>query len=133
MLIAAMPAAAADLYGRGPAFAAAPFNGYNWNGFYVGANLGYQWGSVTNWGGGSPSGITGGAQIGYNWQMSNWVFGFETDIQWANQRGSTLFTCPAAVVGCLPGLLVPLPAGATGGAGGGNYCPASASKAACMG
>ena len=60
----ATPAAAADLYGRGPAFAAAPFDGYNWNGVYVGANLGYQWGSVTNRGGGSPSGITGGGQIG---------------------------------------------------------------------
>jgi len=76
------PAAAADLYGRAPAFAAAPFNGYNWNGFYVGANLGYQWGSVTNWGGGSPSGITGGGQIGYNWQVHpNWVLGLEADIQ----------------------------------------------------
>src|SRR4051812_28562071 len=76
-----MPAAAADLYGRGPAFAAAPFNGYNWNGFYVGANLGYQWGSVTNWGA-SPSGIAGGGQIGYNWQVHpNWVLGLEADIQ----------------------------------------------------
>ena len=48
----ATPAAAADLYGRapGPAYAAAPFSGYNWNGVYVGANLGYQWGKVTNWG-----------------------------------------------------------------------------------
>ena len=76
------PAAAADLYGRAPAFAAAPFNGYNWNGVYVGANLGYQWGSVTNWGGGSPSGITGGGQVGYNWQVHpNWVLGIEADLQ----------------------------------------------------
>jgi outer membrane immunogenic protein len=75
------PAAAADLYARAPAFAAAPFNGYNWNGVYVGANLGYQWGSVTNWGA-SPSGITGGGQIGYNWQVHpNWVLGIEADIQ----------------------------------------------------
>ena len=78
----ATPAAAADLYGRGPAFAAAPFNGYNWNGVYIGANLGYQWGKVTNWGGGSPGGITGGGQIGYNWQVHpNWVLGLEADIQ----------------------------------------------------
>ena len=67
----ATPAAAADLYGRrpGPAYAAAPFSGYNWNGVYVGANLGYQWGKVTNWGPTEPSGIMGGGQIGYNWQF----------------------------------------------------------------
>jgi outer membrane immunogenic protein len=76
------PAAAADLYYRGPALAAAPFSGYNWNGFYVGLNLGYQWGSVTNWGGGSPGGIMGGGQAGYNWQFHpNWVLGLEADLQ----------------------------------------------------
>jgi len=76
------PAAAADLYGRAPTFAAAPINVYSWNGVYVGANLGYQWGSVTNWAGGSPSGITGGGQIGYNWQVHpNWVLGLEADLQ----------------------------------------------------
>src|SRR5436190_4444761 len=58
----ATPAAAADLYARppGPAYAAAPFNGYNWNGAYVGVNLGYQWGQVTNWGSAKPSGLMGG-------------------------------------------------------------------------
>jgi outer membrane immunogenic protein len=25
--------------------------------------------------------VLGGAQIGYNWQAANWMFGFETDIQ----------------------------------------------------
>ena len=76
------PAAAADLsYGKASAFAAAPFNGYNWNGAYVGVNLGYQWGSVTNWGGGKPNGIMGGGQIGYNWQFNQFVFGVEADLQ----------------------------------------------------
>jgi outer membrane immunogenic protein len=79
----ASPASAADLYGRapGPAYAAAPFNGYNWNGAYVGANLGYQWGKVTNWGNAAPSGVMGGGQVGYNWQSGVFVFGLETDIQ----------------------------------------------------
>jgi outer membrane immunogenic protein len=77
----AMPAAAADLYGKAPAFAAAPFSVYNWNGAYVGVNLGYQWGSVTNWGGGSPNGIMGGGQLGYNWQFGQYVFGLEADLQ----------------------------------------------------
>ena len=75
----AVPARAADLY-RGPALAATPFNPYNWNGAYVGVNLGYQWGKTTNWPT-SPSGLAGGAQLGYNWQSGNFVFGVETDLQ----------------------------------------------------
>ncbi len=75
------PAAAADLYGKAPAFAAAPFSGYNWNGAYVGVNLGYQWGKVTNWPSTSPNGIMGGAQVGYNWQIGQFVFGAEADLQ----------------------------------------------------
>jgi outer membrane immunogenic protein len=77
----ATPAAAADLYGRAPAFAAAPFSGYNWNGAYVGVNLGYQWGKVTTWGGGEPNGVMGGGQIGYNWQFNQFVLGLEADLQ----------------------------------------------------
>ena len=54
--------------------------GYNWSGPYVGANLGYQWGSVSNLGI-DPSGFAGGAQLGYNWQTGQFVFGAEADIQ----------------------------------------------------
>ena len=74
------PAAAADLYGKAPAFAAAPFSGYNWNGAYVGVNLGYQWGKVTNWPT-TPNGVMGGVQVGYNWQVGQFVFGAEADLQ----------------------------------------------------
>jgi outer membrane immunogenic protein len=75
------PAAAADLYRKAPAFAATPFNGYNWNGAYVGVNLGYQWGKTTNWGT-EPNGFMGGGQVGYNWQVHpNVVLGLEADIQ----------------------------------------------------
>jgi len=85
VLVAALiasPAAAADLsYRKAPAFAAAPFNAYNWNGAYVGVNLGYQWGKVTNWGGGEPKGVMGGGQIGYNWQFNQFVLGLEADVQ----------------------------------------------------
>jgi outer membrane immunogenic protein len=34
----------------------------------------------------APDGINGGLQLGYNWQMSNWVYGLETDIQASSQR-----------------------------------------------
>src|SRR5689334_13867178 len=78
--VSTAPAAAADLYRKAPAYA--PLSYYNWNGFYVGANLGYQWGSVTNWPSVAPSGVTGGGQVGYNWQVHpNWVLGLEADIQ----------------------------------------------------
>ena len=61
--VMAAPAIAAD-FPRGPAIAGAPFSTYNWNGAYVGVNLGYQWGSVTNTPA-KPNGIAGVAG-GYN-------------------------------------------------------------------
>ena len=83
------PAAAADLYyGKAPAFAAAPFNGYNWNGAYVGVNLGYQWGKVTNWSGGEPNGVIGGGQSVYNWQFNQFVLGLEADLQGSAAEGT---------------------------------------------
>ena len=73
-------AAAADLP-RGPApYYYSPPAVYNWSGFYAGLNLGYQWGKVTN-SSIDPSGIAGGGQIGYNWQVGQFVFGAEADIQ----------------------------------------------------
>lgn len=53
---------------------------YSWTGPYVGANLGYQWGSVSN-NSSQPTGAAGGIQGGYNWQYGQFVFGGETDLQ----------------------------------------------------
>jgi outer membrane immunogenic protein len=53
---------------------------YSWAGFYLGANLGYQWGQVANLGL-DPRGVAGGIQAGYNWQTGQFVFGAETDFQ----------------------------------------------------
>ena len=73
-------AAAADLP-RGPApYYPPPASVYNWTGPYAGLNLGYQWAKVTN-NVTEPSGIAGGGQLGYNWQLGQFVFGLETDIQ----------------------------------------------------
>ncbi len=52
---------------------------YSWMGPYVGANLGYAWGAVSNIPA-SPSGFAGGIQGGYNWQTGQFVFGGETDL-----------------------------------------------------
>jgi outer membrane immunogenic protein len=70
-------ASAADIggYDRAPVRATI----YNWQGLYLGGNLGYQWGKVTN-SPASPSGFMGGAQLGYNWQTGQLVYGLETDI-----------------------------------------------------
>lgn len=73
-------AVAADLP-PGPYYTApAPLSAYSWAGPYLGATLGYEWGSVDN----SltrPSGIAGGVEAGYNWQRGAFVFGGEADIQ----------------------------------------------------
>ncbi|MGT2438121.1 outer membrane protein [Bradyrhizobium betae] len=75
-------AEAADLsYGqRAPYTVNQPLNAYSWAGPYLGANLGYEWGSVSN-SPVKPSGFVGGAQAGYNFQNGPWVFGVEGDIQ----------------------------------------------------
>ena len=68
-------ASAADLYPR-----LSPIGAYSWQGPYVGANLGYQWGSITR-NPAEPSGFAGGLQAGYNVQRGAFVLGAETDIQ----------------------------------------------------
>ena len=75
-------AQAADMnYGaRAPYTVNQPLNAYSWAGPYLGANLGYAWGSVHN-NPTEPSGFVGGVQAGYNWQTGPWVFGAEGDIQ----------------------------------------------------
>lgn len=96
-------ALAADMPVKAPVYKAAPAPMFNWSGFYVGGNVGGHWGSdsdpavfgVNDWFGGGadtsaaanawphtlkPSGFAGGGQVGYNWQISNFVFGAEADI-----------------------------------------------------
>jgi len=51
---------------------------FNWTGFYAGVHGGYGWGKGA---GGSPDGFLGGAQVGYNHQVSpSGVLGLEADI-----------------------------------------------------
>jgi len=61
--------------------APAPLSAYSWAGPYLGGNLGYEWGTVSN-NPTKPSGVVGGVEAGYNWQNGGpWVFGVEGDIQ----------------------------------------------------
>jgi outer membrane immunogenic protein len=89
----------------------------NWTGLYAGGNGGSgtaidkSTSPVSSTAGGapvfdeafnlSPDGYLGGAQIGYNWQAANWVFGLETDIQGSTQRDNKAcqYVCNAASAG----------------------------------
>jgi outer membrane immunogenic protein len=106
-------AMAADLAVKAPPMV--PPVVYNWTGFYIGGNVGYSWGrssdtsTLTNTAGtglfagtdkADLNGVIGGGQIGYNWQMQNWLVGLEADIQGSGERGSHYYNCPTGV--CTP-------------------------------
>lgn len=98
-------AAAADLpprapqsYYKAPVMAPPP---YTWSGFYIGVNGGGAWGR-SNWdipGSFNTYGGLVGGTVGYNYQVSQAVFGIEGDIDWASIKGTTN-TAPCGVVGC---------------------------------
>lgn len=95
-ILAAGAASAADLPSRkGPV--AAPYYPpvFTWTGFYVGVNAGYAWGQIDSTGLGvlnngfdDPDGFTGGGQIGYNYQIGQWVIGAEADFQGADLKAT---------------------------------------------
>jgi len=84
-----------------------------WTGWYVGVNVGGTWGGASSintngfevfpgLGGAAAAGaattsidtgshgtIMGGGQAGYNWQFTNWLAGFETDIQGLGHNNAT--------------------------------------------
>lgn len=104
---------AADLPVREPAPApvmAAPI--FTWEGFYVGLQGGYGWGS-DRWtslaGGGlvtdrlpgavfsyNQNGWLAGGQVGYNFQYYNWVVGIEGSLAYSDIKGNTLSIFGAA-------------------------------------
>jgi opacity protein-like surface antigen len=100
-----VPARAADLpakaYPTAPAMVPSPI--YDWSGFYIGLNGGGGsahkcWDFVADAFGDLPgpegchdaTGGTIGGQIGYRWQVANWVFGVEGQGNWANFKGNNV-------------------------------------------
>lgn len=101
-------ALAADLPNRksAPLYEPPPPPAFTWSGLYIGAQVGYQWGTSTPdlYAGGayvatlpssSNSGITGGAHIGYNLQISQFVFGLEGDVDGSSYNGGNATGLPA--------------------------------------
>jgi outer membrane immunogenic protein len=88
-LVAAGAASAADLPSRKGPIAAPIYMppAFTWSGFYVGANAGYGFGNVNANGFanvGDLDGFVGGGQVGYNYQMGQFVLGLEADLQFAD-------------------------------------------------
>ncbi len=119
-VMAAGAAFAADLPARrGPVAAPIVYApAFTWTGFYVGLNAGYSFSrndAVTLGSAGflalpagtrpaslrtGKDGFTGGAQIGYNWQMGAAVFGIEADINYLDNKRATGFVgLPTGIVG----------------------------------
>ncbi len=114
-LVAMNPANAADLPFKAAPRAVAPAPaGYDWSGIYVGAHVGGGW--ATNdlsdpsigFGGllGVPvvqttdsSGVIGGVQGGWNYQLGRFVLGTELDFSWADVNGTNSSTFAVGVGG----------------------------------
>ncbi len=94
LMAASASALAADLPRRTPPPVFVPPPLFTWTGLYVGGQVGYTWGQDNSAGtlsaGGvplagyntynSPNGELGGAHIGYNYQISQFVVGVEGDV-----------------------------------------------------
>lgn len=114
LLATTAAATAADLPWRKTPFIAPPPPVFTWDGFYIGAQIGYGFGTdrnrtyippagafsagaigpATAFGNNSAntSGVLGGAFIGHNWQLGSFVFGTETDIDISGMRGTAAMT-----------------------------------------
>lgn len=78
----------ADLPSRAapPVYVPPPIPVFTWTGFYIGGQVGYDFGKDYNSAAGfgtSSAGVIGGAHIGYNYQFpaSNFVVGLEGDVE----------------------------------------------------
>jgi len=67
---------------------------FTWTGVYIGGQVGYQFGKsessdgLGNYVNMSPSGVVGGAHVGYNYQVAQFVFGLEGDVNGSGYHGS---------------------------------------------
>ncbi|WP_069307046.1 outer membrane protein [Methylobrevis pamukkalensis] len=95
LLGSASLASAADIAEPIPAAPEAPMEAaiFDWTGIYAGANIGYGFGGEDVIGTRPPglgvgtaeiSGVFGGLQVGYNYQMGSAVVGIEADLQLAD-------------------------------------------------
>jgi outer membrane immunogenic protein len=94
---AVSPALAADLPQAAPPPPRAPATYvpttapiFNWTGVYIGLNGGYGWNSWEDGSGDTfkGNGFLGGGEAGFNYQINQFVIGFEGDIDWSGMKWS---------------------------------------------
>ena len=61
---------------------------FTWTGFYIGVNGGWGFSGTDNNSFGNINGGLVGGTVGYNYQMGQFVIGYEGDVDWADVRGS---------------------------------------------
>ncbi len=100
LVLAPTAVSAADLAVKAPP----PVAIYDWTGFYIGIAGGGSLGNSNHIDAASGLGDAGGFNIrggmvggtlGYNWQVSNFVFGLEGDVSWVGEYGSNSDIGPA--------------------------------------
>ncbi len=105
LALGTVTASAADLPMKAPVYKAPPPPVFSWTGLYIGAHIGGGWGdkalfevpSGAQMGSGNISGILGGVQAGYNYQVNPWlVLGIEGDFSWADVNGSFPIAIPGS-------------------------------------
>jgi outer membrane immunogenic protein len=116
-----VPAKAADM----PVKYVAPAPVFTWTGCYVGAHVGYKWGTSKQEYGGLVNGVpnafapvgtdltgnfdvngpVGGAQGGCNYQTGAWVWGVEVDGGWSSASGQAATAANAIALGANPNFL----------------------------
>jgi len=118
-LASAGAASAADMAVKARPALPAPAPVYNWTGWYAGVNGGWAFDASSTGSlvastpgfagaiaaGGTPTffgakheGGFGGGQVGYNWQMANWLVGVEADIQGADIGRTSTIIFPGGAV-----------------------------------
>ena len=86
----ASSALAADLPTHKAPPAPAPYyapSAFTWTGFYIGVNGGWGFSGTDNNSFGNINGGMVGGTVGYNYQMGQFVIGYEGDVDWADVHG----------------------------------------------
>jgi outer membrane immunogenic protein len=84
---------------------------FTWTGIYIGGQIGYAWGNGANnfngfdpffdsgtflnsSVGGTPNGVIGGAHVGYNYQINQWVLGLEGTVDGTSLSNTAVAVFP---------------------------------------